>query len=116
VDEPLSGLDVPRVVAHQHHLLSTGRSERTTREALVYLSGILQVAAEHGLIPANPVRAVRKPGGTSEEVRPLTPTQLEPSFNASLAESESWSSWLAISACARWSCALSNGAPGAARR
>lgn len=77
LDEPLRAIDVPRVVAHQHHLLEAGRSPQTTREALIYLSGIMQVAAEHGLIPANPVRAVRKPLADREEVRPLAPVQLE---------------------------------------
>jgi integrase len=77
LDEPLITIDVSRVVAHQHHLLETGRSANTAREALVYLSGIMQVAAEHGLIPANPVRSVRKPLADREEVRPLTPRELE---------------------------------------
>jgi hypothetical protein len=77
VDEQLRAIDVPRIVAHQHHLLETGRSPATVREALIYLSGIMQVAAEHGLIPANPVRAVRKTGTEREEVRPLTPLELE---------------------------------------
>ena len=77
LDEPLRAIDVPRVVEHQHLLLEAGRSPHTAREALIYLSGIMQIAAEHGLIAANPVRAVRKPDGVKEEVRPLTPTQLE---------------------------------------
>jgi integrase len=77
VDEQLRAIDVPRIVAHQHHLVETGRSPATVREALTYLSGIMQVAAEHGLIPANPVRAVRKTGTEREEVRPLTALQLE---------------------------------------
>jgi integrase len=77
IDEPLLALDVPRIVAHQHHLLNSGRSENTTREALVYLSGILQVAVEHGLIAGNPVRSIRKPAALREEVRPLTSVQLE---------------------------------------
>jgi integrase len=76
-DEPLLAIDVARVVAHQRHLLETGRTASTTREALIYLSGIMQVAAEHGLIPGNPVRAVRKPTPVRDEVRPLTPVQLE---------------------------------------
>jgi hypothetical protein len=77
VDEQLRAIDVPRIVAHQHHLLETGRSPATVREALIYLSGIMQVAAEHGLIAANPVRAVCKTGAEREEVRPLTSLQLE---------------------------------------
>lgn len=77
VDEPLIALDVPRVAEHQQHLLASGRSPSTTRAAMVYLSGILQVATEHGLIPGNPVRAVRKPVAVREEVRPLTPVELE---------------------------------------
>jgi integrase len=45
---------------------------------MVRLSGILQVAVEHGLIPANPVRGLRKvPAEPRDEVRPLTPAQLE---------------------------------------
>jgi integrase len=77
VDEPLRSIDLPRIVAHQHQLLDTGRSPQTVRETLVYLSGIMQVAAEHGLIPANPVRGVRKPTIDRDEVRPLIPAQLE---------------------------------------
>lgn len=77
LDEPLRTIDVPRVVAHQHHLLETGRSPNTAREALVYLSGIMQAATEHGYIPGNPVRSVRKPLADREEVRPLTPIELE---------------------------------------
>jgi integrase len=55
---------------------------RTAREALLYLSGIMQVAAERGLIPANPVPGVRKPEGVKEEVRPLSPMQLEALISA----------------------------------
>jgi hypothetical protein len=44
----------------------------------VRLSGVLQVALEHGHIPGNPVRAVRKVSADSRpEVRPLAPAQLE---------------------------------------
>ncbi|MGO9956627.1 MAG: hypothetical protein ACLP50_11685, partial [Solirubrobacteraceae bacterium] len=57
VDEQLRAIDVPRIVAHQHHLLETGRSPATVREVLIYLSGIMQVAAEHGLIPAKHCRS-----------------------------------------------------------
>lgn len=77
VDEPLIALDVPRVAEHQQYLLESGRTPSTTRAAMVYLSGIMQVATEHGLIPGNPVRAVRKPVAVREEVRPLTPSELE---------------------------------------
>jgi len=76
-DEQLRAIDLPRIVAHQHHLLETGRSPATVREVLIHLSGIMQVAAEHGLIPANPVRAVRKTGTEREDVRPLTALELE---------------------------------------
>ncbi len=67
-------IDVARVVEHQHRLLATGRTASTTREALIALSGVMQVAAEHGLIPGNPVRAVRKPTAVKDEVQPLRPT------------------------------------------
>lgn len=77
LDEPLIAIDAPRVIEHQHHLLEHGRSVNTAREALVYLSGILQIAVQHGLIAGNPVRAVRKPLAVAEEVRPLTPVELE---------------------------------------
>ena len=76
-NEPLRAIDVPRLLAHQRYLLEHGRSANTTREALVYLSGIMQVATVHGLIPANPVRAIRKPGAERPEVRPLSPAELE---------------------------------------
>jgi integrase len=42
------------------------------------LSGILQVAVEHGHLVGNPVRGLRKlPPDPREEVRPLTPAELE---------------------------------------
>ena len=42
------------------------------------LSGILQIATEHGYIPANPARAVRNvPADHADEIRPLTPVELE---------------------------------------
>jgi integrase len=37
----------------------------------------MQVATAHGLIPSNPVRAVRKVGGERDEVRPQSPIELE---------------------------------------
>jgi integrase len=74
---PLRMIDVPRLLAHQQYLLEHGRTPNTAREALVYLSGILQVATAHGLIPGNPVRAIRKTGSGRLEVRPLTPAEME---------------------------------------
>jgi integrase len=42
------------------------------------LSGILQIAVEHGHIPANPARAMRKVAAEPrDEVRPLSPIELE---------------------------------------
>lgn len=77
-DEPLGALTVPRLMAHQEHLLAHGRSVNTTRIAMTRLSGILQVAVEHGLLIANPVRSLRKVRAEAdEEVRPLSPRQLE---------------------------------------
>jgi integrase len=76
--EPLIMLDVPRLAAHQAHLLDEGRTPSTIRQAITRLSGILQVAVEHGHLPANPARAVRKvPAEPRPEVRPLAPVELE---------------------------------------
>ena len=59
MDEPLIGLDAPAIAAHQRRLLDRGATPSTVREVMAKLSGILQVATEHGYIPANPARAVR---------------------------------------------------------
>ena len=40
VDEQLRAIDVPRIVAHQHHLLETGRSPATVREVLDLSLGV----------------------------------------------------------------------------
>ena len=78
LDVPLTGLDVPRLAAHQRDMLDRGATPSTVREVLTRLSGILQVAVEHGLIPANAARAMRKvPAEPTEEVRPLSPAELE---------------------------------------
>lgn len=78
LDEPLIAIDVPRLAAHQQHLLDHGRSINTVREALTRLSGILQIAVEHGHIPGNAARAVRKVRAEPrDEVRPLSPAELE---------------------------------------
>lgn len=62
LDEPLVALDVPRLAAHQQHLLEHGRSANTVREAMTRLSGILQVAVEHGHVPGKPrVVSARSP-------------------------------------------------------
>lgn len=78
VDEPLVALDVPRLAEHQQLLLARGRTPSTVREVMARLSGILQVAVEHGKIPANPARGLRKvAAATSDEPRPLAPVELE---------------------------------------
>lgn len=78
LDVPLTGLDVPRLAAHQRDMLDRGATPSTVREVLTRLSGILQIAVEHGHIPANSARAMRKvPAESAEEVRPLSPVQLE---------------------------------------
>lgn len=78
LDEPLVSLDVPRLAAHQRLLLDRGARPTTIREALVRLSGILQIAVEHGHVQGNAARALRKvPLDAREEVRPLAPTELE---------------------------------------
>lgn len=78
LDVPLTGLDVPRLAAHQRDMLDRGATPSTVREVLTRLSGVLQVAVEHGLIPANSARAMRKvPAEPTEEVKPLSPVELE---------------------------------------
>jgi integrase len=78
VDEPLIALDVPRLAVHQQLLLERGATPTTVREVFVYLSGILQIAVEHGHLPANPVRAMRKvKAEPNDEVNPLSPVELE---------------------------------------
>ena len=76
--EPLTALDVPRLAAHQQRMLERGATPSTVREVLTRLSGILQIAVEHGHVPANAARAMRKvPAEAGEEVNPLSPVQLE---------------------------------------
>ena len=59
-------------------LLDRGATPSTVREVIAKLSGILQIATEHGHIPANPARAVRNvPAEHGEEIDPLTPVELE---------------------------------------
>jgi integrase len=78
VDEPLIRLDAPAVAAHQRRLLDRGATASTVREVMAKLSGILQIATEHGHIPANAVRAVRNvPADHGDEIRPLAPVELE---------------------------------------
>ena len=70
--------NVPRLAAHQQHLLDNGRTANTVRAAMTRLSGILQAATDHGHIPANPVRGMRKvPADPTEDVKPLAPADLE---------------------------------------
>ena len=77
-DEPLRALDVPRVARHQRWLLDHGRTPNTVRAAMTKLSGILQVAAEDGLINANPVRSLRKhPLPRKPAIVPFDPWQAE---------------------------------------
>ena len=76
--ESLLALDVPRLAIHQQFLLDHGRSPNTVRDAMTRLSGILQVAVEHGHVPGNAARALRKvPAPPREEVKPLAPVELE---------------------------------------
>jgi integrase len=78
LNEPLVSIDVPRLAAHQQYLLENGRSTNTVREALTRLSGILQIAVEHGHVPGNAARAVRKiAADPRDEVRALAPVELE---------------------------------------
>ncbi len=77
-DEPLIALDVPRLAAHQQLLVDRGASANTVRDVMTRLSGVLQVAVEHGHVPANPVRSLRKvPADPVDDARPLAPVELE---------------------------------------
>jgi len=78
LDEPLAAIDVGRLMDHQAQLLASGRTANTVREVMLKLSGILTAAVERGLIPANPVRGMRRvPADPSEDVNPLSPVDLE---------------------------------------
>jgi integrase len=78
LDEPLVAIDVARMAEHQRQLLDRGATPNTVREVLARLSGIMQVAVEHGYLPANPVRALRKvPVEPSDEIRALSPVEVE---------------------------------------
>lgn len=77
-DEPLSALDVPRLSRHQRLLVEKGRTPNTVRAAMAKLSGILQLAAEDGLITGNPVRSLRKlPAPPKIPVHPFAPAEIE---------------------------------------
>jgi integrase len=78
IDEPLIMIDAPMIAAHQRLMLDRDASASTVREVISQLSGILQIATEHGYIPANPARAVRNvPADEREEIVPLAPVELE---------------------------------------
>lgn len=78
LDEPLVSLDVPTLASHQRLLLERGATPTTVREVMIRLSGIMQISVEHGLIPGNPVRSLRKPRiEAGEEITPMTPIELE---------------------------------------
>jgi integrase len=79
VDEPLLVIDAPMIAAQQRLLLDRGATPSTVREVIAKLSGILQIATEHGIIPANAARSVRNvPLGDDEhEVTVLSPGELE---------------------------------------
>lgn len=78
VDEPILTIDAPMIAAHQRRMLDKGCTASTVREVIAKLSGILQIATEHGHIPANPARAVRNvPAEHGDEITPLTPVELE---------------------------------------
>jgi integrase len=78
VGEPLVGIDVAMLAGYQRMMLDKGCTASTVREVMSKLGGLLQVACEHGLISANPARALRKPRAeVVDEANPLTPVELE---------------------------------------
>lgn len=82
LDEPILTIDAAMIAAHQRRLLDGGCTPSTVREVIAKLSGILQIATEHGHIPSNAARAVRNvPADPSDEIDPLTPVELERLIN-----------------------------------
>jgi integrase len=83
-DEPLATLDVARLARHQRQLLDAGVRPNTVREVYAQIAGILQIAVEHGRIPANPARSMRKvKADPPAPVVPLQPVELEALIAAS---------------------------------
>ena len=77
-DEPLVTLDVARLTEHQRALLDAGVRPNTVREVFAQIAGILQIAVEHGHIPANPARSMRKvPRDPRPPVVAFEPVELE---------------------------------------
>jgi integrase len=77
-DEPLVTLDVGRLTEHQGRLLAAGVRPNTVRQIFAQIAGLLQIAVEHGRIPANPVRSMRKVKAEPRDpVVPLEPAELE---------------------------------------
>jgi integrase len=77
-DVPLRDLRVDRIARWQADRLAAGGGAVAVRHALDLLGSILQRAAEAELIPANPVRLVRRARRPRrEEVRPLAPGTIE---------------------------------------
>jgi integrase len=78
LDEPLAAITAPALERHQQRMLARGASASTVREAMARLSGVLQTAAGHGFIPANPARVIRKVSVEPvPEIDPLAPVELE---------------------------------------
>ncbi len=82
LDTPLDQITVGKLRRLQHDLLEAGRSPNTVKIAMMMLSGVLQVAVEHDVIPANPVRSLRKVSvPRADEKTPLAPVELEALIN-----------------------------------
>ena len=78
LDQPLRAIDVPMLARIQRDMLDKGATATTVREVMVRLSGILQLATEHGLMPGNPALSLRRPRIEARaEVDPLNPRELE---------------------------------------
>lgn len=77
-DEPLVTLDVARLTQHQRQLLDRGVRPNTVRAVFAQIAGVLQIAVEHGRIPGNPARSMRKVKADAvAPVAPLQPAELE---------------------------------------
>jgi integrase len=78
LDEPLAAIDVERLAVHQRNMLKAGATASTVRAVFIRLSGIMQIAVEHGHLHVNPARALRKVRADAiDEVQPLAPVELE---------------------------------------
>ena len=78
LDEPLIAIDAPVIAAQQRLLLDRDATPSTVREVMAKLSGLMQIAVEHGFLAANPARSVRNvPADSAGDITIFAPVELE---------------------------------------